>query len=198
MAAGSALRLSIAFGEWQPHPFGSISEKKKIFQWKLSISLFFFPPSHYLMSNSIFSEFSAIIQPYSLKRDVFCDLFFGCTNALLTIILHWSALIICIPVLMCHNQDLSLHFFKPFISVSIQEAYEAFKKKEYRKVNFRICFILMFSLFTGLNYLMQHLFFSYFGWIEKNRLVGLYIAKAVRVPCTVGTMHEMSYIQLPS
>lgn len=72
------------------------------------------------------------------------------------------------------------------------------KKKEYRKVNFRICFILMFSLFTGLNYLMQHLFFSYFGWIEKNRLVGLYIAKAVRVPCTVGTMHEMSYIQLPS
>lgn len=53
-------------------------------------------------------------------------------------------------------------------------------KKEYRKVNFRICFILMFSLFTDLNYLMQPNFFNYFGWIEKIRLVGLYITKAVK------------------
>lgn len=129
MAAGSALRLSIAFGAWQPHPFGSISEKKKNLPVEIVFFSFFFLPSHYLMSNSIFSKFSAIIQPYSLKRDVFCDLFIGCMNALLTIILYWNALIIYIPVLMCHNQDLSLHFFKPFISVSIQEAYEACKKR---------------------------------------------------------------------
>lgn len=66
------------------------------------------------------------------------------------------------------------------------------EKKEYRKVNFRICFILMFSLFTAFNFLMQHLFFSYFGWIEQMRLVGLYIPKAVRVPRTMGTRHDMS------
>lgn len=103
--------------------------KKKNLPVEIVFFSFFFLPSHYLMSNSIFSKFSAIIQPYSLKRDVFCDLFIGCMNALLTIILYWNALIIYIPVLMCHNQDLSLHFFKPFISVSIQEAYEACKKQ---------------------------------------------------------------------
>lgn len=94
---------------------------------------------------------------------------------------------ICIPVLLCYNQELTL--FVSFASLWIFRRLTRFGNKAQEERKLQDMFYLNIYLCTDLNSLMQHLFFSYFSWMEQMMLFGWNIPKAVKkypmtlVPC---------------